>query len=66
MLRMRESFIERLTEMHQRTLAGCSEMKSASDEARAAEQWRNERTKDKTDTAAKVQEITCAACNAAW
>ena len=66
MLRMRESFIERLMEMHQRTLAGCSKMKSASDEARATEQWRNERTNDKTCTAAKTKEITCAACNAAW
>ena len=43
-----------------------SKMKSASDEARATEQWRNERTNDKSGTAAKVKVISCAACNAAW
>ena len=66
MLRMRQAFIERLTEMHQRTLAGCSKMKTAKDERRAAEQWRSKQQKNGKSFVAKAVDITCAACNAAW
>ena len=65
MLRMRQSFIERLTEMHQRTLAGCSTMKSGKDEKSAAEQWRPEMNANGTRSVATAAVITCAACSAA-
>jgi len=63
MLRMRQAFIATLTGMHSRTLAGCSEMKTAKQESHAAQQWKANQPKS---LIAKTVDITCSACNAAW
>lgn len=63
MLRMRNSFTDRLQALHTRTLAKHSEMKTPEDEARAHEAWTEEQAQNAKRQKRTGPLMPCPACN---
>ena len=64
MLRMRLDFTQRLQQMHQRTLATHSAMKTPALEAEAHEQWSAQQAKMPKRQRRAGQRMPCSACQA--
>ena len=63
MLRRRQEFTERLENMHQRTLAKHSSMRTPKDEEEQFEQWRQEREQQTKRQKTQTVKRTCTACD---